>query len=180
MTVHRLLVCAALSGFIYPQAFAVDCQAELKKHLQNDLGLSYKEFDQTLGKGMRPLTHVGCAKEAADLILVYMQVNNDFTSSLTWHVAQQRAMQGENVIAAQYARMSLKKTEDFTVQPLRWNDYVLATIAFLEGDLSTLKIHRDKVAEGRDLFWGNQMNLKLLDKLVKNFGKGYKEAAAEP
>jgi hypothetical protein len=180
MPLTRMLVCAALSGFACAQASAVDCQAELNKHLQNDLGLSYKEFDQTLGKGMRPLTHMGCSKEAADLILVYMQKNKDFTSSLTWHVAQQRALQGENVIAAQYARMSLKETEDFATQPLRWNDYVLATIAFLEHDLAKLKIHRNKVAEAKESFWGNEMNLKVLDKLVENFGKGYREATAEP
>ncbi len=180
MHLIRVLAFAALSGFICAPASAVDCQAELKKHLRSDLGLSYKQFDQTDGKGMRPLTYAGCAKEAADLILVYMQVNKNFTPSMTWHVAQQRAMQGENVIAAHYGRMSLKETEDFVTQPLRWNDYVLATVAFLDGDLATLKIHRNKVAEAKASFWGNEMNLHILDKLIKNFGKGYKEATAEP
>ncbi len=180
MRLTRMFVCAALSGLTCAHAAAVDCQAELKKHLQNDLALSYKEFDQTLGRGMRPLANMGCSKETADLILVYMQKNKDFTSSLTWHVAQQRALQGENVIAAQYARMSLKETEDFAAQPLRWNDYVLATIAFLENDLVKLRMHRDKVAQAKESFWGNEMNLKLLDKLVKHFGKGYKEATLEP
>ncbi|MEJ7805057.1 MAG: hypothetical protein WKG03_03930 [Telluria sp.] len=180
MHLHPRLVCAALSGLICVQASAVDCQAELKNRLQNDLGLSYKAFDQTVGKGMRVLAHMGCSKEAADLILVYMQMNKDFTPSMTWHVAQQRAMQGEHVIAAQYGRMSLKETENFAVQPLRWNDYVLATIAFLERDLAKLKTHRNKVAEAKATFWGNEMNLKILDKLVNNFGKGYKEATAAP
>jgi hypothetical protein len=129
---------------------------------------------------MRPLTHMGCSKEAADLILVYMRANKDFTSALTWHVAQQRALQGKNVMAAQYARMTLKEMEDFATQPLRWNDYVLATIAFLEHDLAKLKRHRNKVAEAKESFWGNEMNLKVLDKLVEPLARAAKKRPRNP
>lgn len=165
--------------FILAAARAADCNAELKLHLQTDLDLPYQEFDQTLGKGMRSLASLGCAKETADLILVYMQKNNNFTRSLTWHVAQQRALQGDNVVAAQYAKMALLPQEDFSSNPLRWNDFVFATIAFLEKDLSRFKSHRNKVAEGKAEFFGNALNLKLLDKLLLNFDLGYKDAAGE-
>lgn len=157
-------------------ASAADCQQELRQHLRTDLSLSYKDFDQTPGKGFRLLANLGCSKEAADLILIYMQKNRDYTSSLTWHASQMRALHGDYVVAAQYARMTLKEKEDFAREPLRWNDYVQATIAFLERDSARLKQHRDKVAEGREQYWGNALNLKLLDKLIANFDKSYKDA----
>lgn len=173
---NALLMCILLSSS--GVALAVDCAEEYKKHLETDLSLSYEEFDQTLGKGMRPLANAGCAKEAADLILVYIEKNKDTHLSLVWHVAQQRALQGAYADAIEYAKKSLLEKEDFSTQPLRWNDYVLATIAFMEKDRAKLAYHRDRVALGKDLFSGNALNLKLLDKLLNNIDLSYKDAAA--
>ena len=160
-------------------ANSIDCQAEYTKRLQTDLNLSYKEFDQTEGKGMRALAYAGCAKEAADLIVAYIKKNDAKQSSLFWHVAQQRASDGENAEAIRYARQSLAKEEDLSKRPLRWNDYVLATIAFLEKDKEKFLQHRENVAQGKDLHFGNAMNLKLLDGLLKNFDKNYKQATMQ-
>lgn len=157
-------------------ALAIDCDAELKKHLQSDLDLSYEEFDQTMDSGMRILSAKGCHSETADLIEAYIEHNQATQSSLRWHIAQHRATAGEYEAAVESARSVLKDDEDLEQNPFRWNDYVLATIAFLNGDRESLVHHRDKVAEGAELHHGNAINLKLLDRLVDNFGKSYAEA----
>lgn len=155
---------------------AVDCEALYQKHLKTDLDLSYKEFDQTMGQGFRVLAEVRCSKEAADLIEAYIEKNGATQGSLRWHVAQLRASAGDYEAAVESARQSLSEDEAAKTQPLRWNDYVLATIAFLEGDLGKLKFHRDNVAAGKEDHFGNEMNLKLLDGLIRHFGKPYDEA----
>jgi len=78
-----------------------------------------------------------------------------------------------------YAKQSLVAVEDWQKKPLRWNDYVQATIAFLEKDLGTFQQHRQVVQQGKDQHPGNAMNLQLLDKLEKNFQKSYLQATAE-
>lgn len=154
----------------------VDCQSLFEKHLESDMRLSYEEFDQTMGSGFRALGAKGCHKEAADLIEAYIQENSAQQSSLRWHIAQLRAMHGANEAAVEYAESSLLEQEDFSKRALRWNDYVLATVAFLEGDRERLVHHRDKVAEGVGEHPGNELNLKLLDALIENFGADYATA----
>jgi hypothetical protein len=163
----------------HPLASALDCAAEYDKHLATDLTLTYTEFDQTLGKGMRPLANAGCNKEAADLIIAYIAKNNDTHNSLRWHVAQLRALQDARPEAIAYATLSLVPNENFEKEPLRWNDFVLATIAFLEKDRAAFDRHLAQLDKAKDLHVGNAMNAKLLEKLSRNFDKNYKEASAE-
>lgn len=190
LAARRIALIAAAFGFVFCLALSypasaeepaqpVDCPALYEEHLKTDLDLPYKEFDQTMDKGFRVLGGAGCFKEAADLIEAYIVKNDGKEGSLRWHVAQLRAMAGENEAAISSARRSLGDGENLDENPFRWNDYVLATIAFLEGDLEKLKAHRDKVAEGKDAHYGNEMNLKLLDRMVENFGKSYKDALSQ-
>lgn len=174
----RLLFGAILQCLLIPACVAasVDCQAEYAKRLQTDLSLSYQEFDQTEGKGMRALAYVGCEKEAADLIVAYIKKNQATQISLSWHVAQLRASAGETTDAIQYARLSLIKAEDDAKKPMRWNDYVLATIAFLQKDKAAFLRHYEKVKQGKDLHAGNAMNLLLLDQLLQHFDQSYSQA----
>lgn len=153
-----------------------DCQALLETHLESDMALTYEEFDQTMDSGFRILGAKGCHEEAADLIEEYIRVNSAEQRSLRWHIAQLRAMHGANEEAARYAKSSLLEHEDFSERALRWNDYVLATIAFLEGDRESLIRHRDNVAEGVGEHSGNELNLKLLDALIENFDSDYATA----
>ena len=152
-------------------SLAIDCTKEYQQHLKTDLDLSYKEFDQTMNSGMRTLGNAGCHKEAADLIEAYIQKNKATENSLRWHVAQQRAMADDYPMAILSAKEVLLENEDFSKQPLRWNDYVLATIAFWEGNKEVLIIHRNEVAKGKDVYFGNALNLKLLDVLIEKFRK---------
>lgn len=178
----RVLWSVGLLLFVAQSSFAssIDCQAEYAKRLQTDLDLTYQEFDQTENSGMRALAYAGCSKEAADLIVAYIKKNDTKQMSLFWHVAQLRASAGETAEAIQYARLSLKKDEDWSKRPLRWNDYVLATIAFLEKDQEKFLQHREIVKQGKDLHAGNAMNLALLDKLLQNFQQSYQQATMEP
>jgi len=155
---------------------AGNCDDFLEKHLESDMGLSYEEFDQTMDSGFRVLASQGCHSEAADLIERYIKVNSAEESSLRWHVAQLRAMIGDKGEAVRYARTTILEDEDFSERALRWNDYVLATIAFLEGNQEKLKNHRDKVAEGVGEHPGNELNLRLLDALIDHDGSDYSTA----
>ncbi|MBL4772489.1 MAG: hypothetical protein JKX98_02435 [Alcanivoracaceae bacterium] len=60
------------TGFIFSIVTnAQNCQELYQQHLKTDLKLSYKAFDQTMGKGFRSLINNNgnmCHKEVADLI----------------------------------------------------------------------------------------------------------------
>lgn len=155
---------------------AVDCSALHREHLASDLDLTYEAFDQTEGSGFRVLAAAGCPRQAADLIEAYIAHNDASESSLRWHVAQLRASSGDAPAAVRAARTTLVSAEDDAASPFRWNDYVLATIAFLERDRVALQRHRDAVAAGAGAHAGNAMNLRLLDALLRHFELGYDEA----
>ena len=57
---------------------------------------------------------------------------------------------------------------------------MLGVIAFLEGDREALVAHRDEVAAGADAHFGNALNRKLLDRLIRNFGQPYATAVSQP
>jgi hypothetical protein len=168
----NFFITAALLALAAP-AWASDCEHLYTQHLAADLALSYEQFDQTMDAGFRSLSTAGCHRQAADLIEAYIAEHDAPQRSLRWHVAQLRAMDGDSGAAVASARSVLSATEDFTTQPLRWNDYVLATIAFLEQDRAALQFHRDQVALGVDAHQGNAMNLRLLDSLLRHFDHSY-------
>jgi len=175
---HKRLIFASLLVFFSTVTNAINCKVEYKKHLLTDLELTYEEFDQTMGSGMRVLANAGCHKETADLIEAYMQKNKVTKNSMRRHIAQLRAMDNDYPKAIINAKKTLLASEDFSKRSLRWNDYVLATIAFLEGNKEILIAHRNEVAKGKDDHLGNKLNLKLLDGLVRNFGKSYSYATS--
>lgn len=162
--------------WVSPLAWALDCDEEYATRRAIDMALSYEEFDQTEGRGFRVLAAQACYQQGADLIQDYIQHNQAKQPSLRWHIAQLRASAGQYEAAVVYARRVLVEHEDFSDNPLRWNDYVLATIAFLEHDMDRLIHHRDAVAEGVAEAEGNEVNLRLLDALIQNFDQGYAEA----
>ncbi|RLV57994.1 hypothetical protein D5018_19635 [Parashewanella curva] len=160
-----------------PIQAAVDCKAEFKKHLKTDLKLNHIEFDQTQNSGFRALGNKGCYKEAADLVELYIEKHNSKDLTMRWHVAQLRALSGDNKKAAENAKLSLTSNEQSKLSPLKWNDYVLASVGFFEGKKDILIHHRNMVAKAKDEHFGNELNLKMLDKLIKHFGKSYDYAS---
>lgn len=161
-------------------AQALDCEQLYQAHLKTDLSLDYRAFDQTEGQGFRALvTKPGCEKQAADLIEAYIAANGAKQSSLRWHIAQLRATQGDSVAAIRYSKTVLTDKDDRKPGALRWNDYVRATIAFLEKDRVALQNHREAVAAGKDEHFGNALNLKLLDSLLRHFDRDYAFASLQ-
>lgn len=178
MTSSRVAVVLLLMAFLTAlPAAAADCPALLAQHRATDFKLSYQEFDQTMNSGFRVLAAAGCDKQAADLIEEYIRVTGATQNSLRWHAAQLRATQGDYAEAIKFARTCLNEKEDFSAHPLRWNDYVLATIAFLQHDRPTLQQYRDRIAQGKD-YKGNAINLRLVDSLLRNFDQDYKYATS--
>jgi hypothetical protein len=157
---------------------AQSCQELYQQHLKTDMDLSYKEFDQTMGKGFRELLKEGlsCEKEAAMLIENYIEVNNATENSLRWHVAQGWANYGDYQKSIKWSKTVLLEDEDFSKRELRWNDFVLANIAFFEQDKEQLIKHRDVIAAAKEKHFGNQLNLKYLNSLITHFDKSFKYA----
>ena len=63
-------------------------------------------------------------------------------------------------------------SEEPKESPIRWNAYVLATIAFLERDREALVKQRDTIATGPK-FQGAVPNLEVVDRLIKYFDEPY-------
>ena len=171
-----ILLAAALAAAAAP-AMAADCAALYRQHLATDLKLSYERFDQTPGGGFRVLAGQRCYKEAGDLLEDWMHANRKDDESVRWHLAQQRALQGDYPEAIHWARGTLDVHEDVARIRLHWNDYVLATIAFLQHDKPALLAARERVAAGAMVSDGDAVNLKFVDSMVKNFDASYAVAS---
>ncbi len=172
---RKVLVIGAVLGLLSNLTFAstAHCLKSYQDHVQTDMKLSQKDFDGNFNGGFRTLAHEGCELEAAILIDDYMKFNKTDDSMLHWHAAQLRAIAEDVDGAVKHAKLSLYDNPD-PVRTGRWNDYVLATVAFLQRDRETLVYHRNKLAEVKDMFWGNALNLKLIDALIQNYDKSYR------
>jgi hypothetical protein len=176
----HLIAALALAASLRPvhSQAAVDCAAEYDKHLESDLALSYLDFDQSGTSGYRVLAALGCREQAAALLESYIARSHELERVMWWHSAQLEAESGDYPGAIATARKSLAANEDFARNPIRWNDYVEATIAFWQHDRAALQQHRAAVAAGAHDFLPNQINLDMLDSLAANFELGYADAMA--
>jgi hypothetical protein len=82
-------------------------------------------------------------------------------NTMTWHLGQALAMKGKVEEAISWMEQSLTDADD---DP-QWNDYVKATIAFLEDDRTAFEEHAS----------GDNYNSSTLDRLRAGLGKPYKE-----
>ena len=141
--------------------------------------LSWREFDQTPGKHWRALADAGRYGEAADLIERYLALHPELAigteaingANLHFHAAQCRAFAVHTSGALKHiasARHTL-----LTPGGLLWNDYLDGTAAFLRRDKAALQAARDKLAAGHEI---NKPNTAVLDRLLANLGKSYREA----
>jgi hypothetical protein len=174
-----------------PAKCAVDTAAMLK--------LSPDDFDQTQ-KGWRSVgDKPECNLAAADLIASYRAANwSKLTPSQAqlsyWHEGQARAMGGQSDKAIPFLLAGVNPTADQDLSPfaLAFSEYAIATVAFLQKDLSALKAARARLAaipepakfgefkqnsppELRDLVkW--PLNLDKVDGLILCFDEPYAEA----
>jgi len=161
--------------FIFSNSVFADCKSELADRLKSDLNLTYQEFDQTNGSGFRLLEASGCFAEAATLIKTYIKHNNSKENALIWHLAQMEGFAGNYEQAIAHAKSVLKDNEDLSKFPMHWNDFVLGNIAFWSKDQEKLKKHIENI-QVNSSFKPNEINLRYLNKLLRNFDSSYKEA----
>ncbi|NIJ35504.1 hypothetical protein FHR22_000153 [Sphingopyxis panaciterrae] len=167
------------------------------------LRLDRNSFDQDDELGWRKLgNRAECRTVAADLIALYIEAHRDELArvwqipSFKWHEATTRAFAGDRARAIALMHQSLKpeagprEFEGWTAYALPWNDYVKATIAFLERDAEALAKARERLAASPvpDDFSKTDIsaatgiaaswppNLGVVDGLIACFDRPYLEA----
>lgn len=143
--------------------------------------LGYQEFDQKPGRGWRALADQKRFADAGKVIENYLARRSDMNAqdraNLHFHAAQCLAIEGRPA-SIQTALAHLKDARvqpEPTNSPMRWNDYVAATEAFLRSDRAALQAARERIADGPKLD-SVAANLDVVDRLIANFGKSYTEA----
>jgi hypothetical protein len=137
--------------------------------------LSFDEFDQTPGEGWRKYSDQGCEKEATSLLEEYFEIHEaeleDWRKRINrWHAGQIYASMGDYETARERFLVSYDPDEEEDPE-FPWNDYVSASIAFLDGDREKLQKHRDRIEASE-----GQQNLHVVDKLLEFFGEPYSVA----
>jgi len=138
---------------------------------------SYRDFDQTPGHGWRALADQKRFVEAAQLIEAYLGMEARNGANLHFHAAQCLALEGSasSITSAIAHLRDAQVNPEPPDSPIRWNDYVAATAAFLKGDLPALKEARERIALGPKVN-GESVNLDVVDRLIANFGNSYADA----
>ncbi|WP_290930705.1 hypothetical protein [Hyphomonas sp.] len=156
--------------------------------------MDYWTFDQA-PDGLRSVSaKPGCELAAADLIRDYhaalrargepvshafpqgeVQFSEDGEIPLLyWHEGQIRAMHGQPQEALDLFNKSIKPEEQSIGG---WNEYVRATIAFVEGNRSALEAERANLVAKVP---ADNLNLGVVDGLIVCFGRSYADAYGAP
>jgi hypothetical protein len=167
-----LLVCFHIDARSSPP----DCTALLTRASQSEMSLPVERFDQDPTVGWRALDAVGCTAEAAVLVERYLIGYESNLRSLKWHQAQLLAMTDKNSAAVAAARAAINPTESTQHPHFKWNAYVLATIAFLEGRPDDLKRQAQVIQAAASAEPMNQANLNIVLNLQRCAGKPYRLA----
>ena len=172
-----ILFVLLLATIAFPvHASDADCAAALKKVGDPALRAPVDQFQQDPTVGWRALSDRGCFAEAAQLIERYALDYDLKYRGLKWHLAQMHALAGNVDKALEAAQLSLSPIQEQMHPDFDWNDYVLATMAFLRGDRPAFDKHRAalKAASPRNPM--NAANESVIDRLDRCFGKGYGDA----
>jgi hypothetical protein len=180
----KLAILASLGlltlGPLAPNCVAenANCASELAQAKQVAAKQDYATFDQTAGGGWRLLAEKDtCLAEAGELIDFYLARRPDLQRSqrvnLSFHAGQVYALAGKNDDAVKRFRRAVVNPS--VPLEFKWSEYVLATIAFLEHDADSLVKNRDIIADAVS-YSSNGSNLQVVDLLIKNFGRSYKDA----
>ncbi len=152
------------------------------------LRLDFNAFDQSYDQGWRVVAEQeGCELAAADLIRNYIEHHQTDHVIIVFHEAQLRAKAGQIDRAVELFRQT--RIEDGQMTAFGWNEYVDASIAFLERDRQALVDARDRLTSltrpsnlgARDRH-GNPIeiewppNIGMVNGFVACFDKSYKQA----
>jgi hypothetical protein len=157
-------------------ASGVDCPAELNKIGKAALSAPFEKFDQDGNVGGRVLGDRGCYVEAAQLIEYYALDYDSKYRALKWHLAQMHASAGNAPKALEAAQLSLSPVQAEMHPDFDWNDYVLATMAFLRRDRASFDKYRAALKEVSPRNPLNAANEAIVDGLGHCFEKPYRVA----
>lgn len=170
-----IIVSLILSLIYFTVANATECI--ISSDDENKLlAMSFDQFDQSK-EGWRQFS--ACYQQTSTLIDRYTNQNEITLEAwqkriLLWHAGQLYAFNNNYEMARQRFLSAVDPTESAN-SPIRWNDYVYATIAFIDKDLNKLMYYREEIARSPE--WnGEKVNLKVVDSLIKNFDKPYSAA----
>jgi len=168
-----VILCLAIQ--LEVTAFAQDCTISSQEE-QALIAKTYSEFDQSMGKGWRAYADRGCYALCSKILDRYVTEHRatmlDWQISVvTWHAGQMYAYDGVYDLARLRFRATINPNEPKDT-PILWNDYVNATLAFLDKDMDKLVFHRNRIAEGPE-FNGSKANLAVVDGLIRCFDKPY-------
>ncbi len=109
------------------------------------MAMDFHTFDQTFGSGWRMVADKsGCTLVAADLIRDYIDLHSPKENIIVFHEAQMRAKGGQTARAIELFRETREAEGQSSF--FGWNQYVDATIAFLEGNKNALQDARESLA----------------------------------
>lgn len=165
--------------FFLSPLFAQTCYLSSEQE-EKLLQMPYYDFDQT-ENGWRHYANTGCYQKMGRLIDRYLEKNKtalvDWQKiAITWHAGQLFAFNNDYETAKVRFHHALDKNEGEN-PPLLWNDYVYATLAFLDKDRNKLELHREKIAKG-PIINGKRPNLEVVDNLLLYFDQPYSFAYA--
>ena len=141
----------------------------------------FERFDQTPAQGWRRLgEQLQCFEEAGQLIDYFLDskagLNATQRVSLSFHAGQVYALAGHYDEALPRFRRAVINPS--ASPKFKWSEYVLATVAFLEHDQEAIVKYHDAIQDASDLE-SNRINLRVVERLMANFDKSYKEALYE-
>jgi hypothetical protein len=176
MKANTILLTIILS-VLSPLVFSANCNISPVEE-EKLLSMSYDIFDQS-EYGWRQYAKEGCYCQTGVLIDKYLDKNKNLLQDwqligITWHAGQLYAFDNDYETAKLRFNHSLNPNEPKNT-PILWNDYVYATIAFINNDMSKLTFHRNIIANGSTLDL-NKKNLAVVDSLIQHFGQPYSVA----
>lgn len=140
------------------------------------LSMSYDEFDQTDGQGWRKFSTTGTKdyNKAAEIIEYYIAnkkyIPKEDIYMLHWHAGQMYAEDNKYPQALEHFSKSF--LVEVNLHDKYWNNYVRATIAFLNKDLASLKMIKETMSELPEID-GMHTNLAFVRSFIRNIDKPY-------
>jgi hypothetical protein len=168
---RRVLCALALAFAFIPIAVRAEgsCREGLEATTKAIPTLEAQAFDAA----WRALSKRECYRESAQALAAYIETHGH-VYHLGFHQGQMLLFAGESKKARPLLLSALRPElpED---APFKWNAYVLATVAYIDGDRERFLRERARIEAARD-YAPNAMNLKVLDALLKDFDGNYLRA----
>jgi|688.fasta_scaffold641840_2 hypothetical protein len=144
--------------------------------------IPYKKFDQEPNSGWRLLAKRQKYKEAAELILDYLEANTNLREieqiNLQFNAGQMYAFADNKSNALSCFKKAILQPES-DYYDFKWDAYVKGTIAFLEQDKEMLITCIENMLKGK-LEKGYYRNVYILENMFSNLDQSYSDVYQMP